>query len=82
MKDFNINDVEKPYSYELTDKTLFGRCIFTLFFEGTPIKQLNGMHLNDVRTTVDILNTAYVLGYGSGFIAGTMQYSNELKKAA
>lgn len=82
MKDFNISDVEKPYTYELTSQNFFGRCTFTLFFEGTPIKQMIGTHLDDVKTTVHLLNAAYILGFGSGFINGTMQYNNELKKVA
>ena len=59
----------KPYSCKLVDRTIFGRHVYDIIFEETPIRRVF-MDREDVESYLAVLNGAWLMGWGAGFGAG------------
>ena len=77
MKTF-LGNTELPYSYKCRNNRIF-RILnivrYDIYFEDTAIR-FNFTYA-DAKELVQLLNTAWTLGYGSGHISGYIKGQNE-----
>ena len=60
----------EPYTFRRKSVGWFGRT-YEISFEETPIRSITGADYEYVEEMVDLLNTAWNLGYHSGLVAGS-----------
>jgi hypothetical protein len=70
----------KPYTYVLKRGRFFWTSYWGIRFEGTDIGTWNGSEEDDVKRFVQLLNTAWVLGHGTGWIERDVAYEPPKEK--
>ncbi len=65
----------EPYTFRRTGVSWFGRT-YEVSFEETPIRSITGSDYEYVQEMVDLLNTAWNIGYHSGLVAGASLATN------
>ena len=64
--------LQRPYTFK---KTSWIFPAYTLEFEGTPILEISGYH--NTKRMMDLMNAAYMLGQGNGYIQGMEDFQEK-----
>ena len=80
MNTYNENMRYKPYSIVPVRTGWFGRTEFNILFEESPIRQTN-MDYDSLKNMVDLLNSAYQIGYGTGHMHGEIDQLDKTNDA-
>lgn len=70
---------QKPYTCKLVGRTIFGKHIYDIIFDETPIRRVF-MHREDVESYLGALNGAWLIGWNSGFSTASDYTIDTIKK--